>query len=63
MKSEVVIERQLFCPDPSMENGQIVDVVVKYLKDHPENRHSDAAILVAVALMKTFPCSAKGDLR
>ncbi len=37
-------------------NGQVRDVVVKYLKDHPEERHFLASILAVKALSKAFPC-------
>jgi len=34
---------------------QLADVVVKYLKNNPENRHLQAGILVMKALRKAFP--------
>lgn len=36
--------------------GQVMDVVVKSLRDHPEDRHLAAAVLVAAALAAAFPC-------
>ncbi len=35
------------------------DVVVKYLKDHPEARHEAAVSLASRALTHAFPCSAR----
>ena len=36
--------------------GQVQDVVVKWLRAHPEKRHFQAAGLVAQALEDAFPC-------
>jgi hypothetical protein len=49
-------ERRRSCIPESVSNSQIRDVVVKYLKEHPEDRHLLAEILVVQALAKTFPC-------
>jgi hypothetical protein len=35
---------------------QIHDVVVRYLQDHPEERHAGAAALVRDALQDAWPC-------
>jgi hypothetical protein len=44
------------CPDENVTNGQEKRVVLKYLQDHPEELHLDAATLVERALAKAFPC-------
>ena len=49
-------ERQRSCVPDNVSNGQLMDVVVKYLKEHPEERHMLAAILIVEALTKAFPC-------
>jgi hypothetical protein len=36
--------------------GQMVLVVNKYLKDHPEDLNLPDALLVSAALSKAFPC-------
>ena len=36
---------------------QVRDVVLKYLTNHPEQRHTAAAILTILALREAFPCS------
>src|SRR5436190_1415229 len=36
--------------------GQLVDVVVKYLREHPKDRHHAAAALIITALPEAFPC-------
>jgi hypothetical protein len=35
--------------------GQLKDVVVKYLIEHPAQRHLNAGLLVVIALKETFP--------
>jgi len=35
---------------------QLMDVLIKALKNHPEVRHKDAAILVTLAFKEAFPC-------
>jgi hypothetical protein len=37
-----------------VELGQLKDVVVRYLNEHPEERHQHAAVLVHRALVKAF---------
>ena len=49
-------ERRRSCVPDSVSNGQLKDVVVKYLKDNPEERHILAAILVVKSVAKAFPC-------
>ena len=34
---------------------QTVDIVVKYLREHPAERHVPASILIVVALRESFP--------
>ena len=36
---------------------QIVDIVAKYLSDHPERRHYSASSEAGIALMQAFPCN------
>ena len=45
-----------FCNPLSVTTGQEVDIVVKWLRANPEQRHYVAAGLVAKALSKAFPC-------
>lgn len=53
---ETVNNRQFFCVPLGADNGQLTDIVVKWLRDHPEMRHHDATGLVIVALRGAFPC-------
>jgi hypothetical protein len=49
-------ELGLICPAKSVDVRQMIDVVVKYLSDHPEDRHYTASDKVGLALEKAFPC-------
>ncbi|MGC2464984.1 MAG: Rap1a/Tai family immunity protein [Candidatus Acidiferrum sp.] len=52
-------DRRRSCVAENVSNGQVKDVVVKYLRDHPEERHLLAAILIVKAMSQAFPCKAK----
>jgi hypothetical protein len=45
-----------FCLPREIQAGQITDVVINYLRTHPEEQHYSAADEVSLALMTTFPC-------
>ncbi|WP_323781721.1 Rap1a/Tai family immunity protein [Thalassovita sp.] len=45
-----------FCIPSAVENGQVVDIVVRYLTANPEIRHESARTLVQSALQNSFPC-------
>lgn len=45
-----------FCIPNRVNIGQNSDIVMKYLHDHPEDRHQDAHVLTAYALSVAFPC-------
>lgn len=44
------------CIPTSSQAGQLRDIVVKYLRDHPETRHFEAYALIHVALGQAFSC-------
>jgi hypothetical protein len=49
--------RQLVCfPKETVTTGQLARVVLKYLRDHPEELNQARIKLVLVALGKTWPC-------
>jgi hypothetical protein len=48
--------KQHICPEPGVLTQQVRDVVINYLKAHPEHRHAGAAGLVFNALYEKFPC-------
>lgn len=61
VRDGVVLAAELRTAKPIFESPidakqeQLRDVVVKYLKDHPEERHKPAALLVIFALGDAFP--------
>ncbi len=46
------------CIPAKVSLGQLRNVVVKYLKAHPEGTHRAAVVQVTVALGEAFPCQA-----
>jgi hypothetical protein len=47
--------REGFDPGPDVRGSQCIDVVLKYLRDHPELRHLPAYALTREALTEAFP--------
>lgn len=43
-------------PDEALPNDQLIRIVLKYLKDHPEDLHKDGLVSVFLALMTAFNC-------
>ncbi len=48
-----------FRPDPSVGIGQYIDVVLAYLRDHPNSRRISATLASRVALSQAFPEKAR----
>ena len=48
-----------FCLPDNVENGQIIRITLKYIRNHPEEAHQSTVILVVQALREAFPCQAK----
>src|SRR5262249_39795018 len=46
-----------FCISPEVQNQQVLDVVMSYLREHPENRQWPGPTLVIFALGAKFPCN------
>jgi hypothetical protein len=46
-----------FCGPKEATIGQARDVIVKYLRDHPERRHLLFARLAIDAMRQAFPCA------
>jgi len=46
------------CTPNKVSNGQMVRVVLKYLREHPEELHRDKLLLVSAAYLKAWPCAA-----
>lgn len=45
------------CEYDNLQQGQVAEVVIKYLNDYPEKRGKPAYNLVKNALVKAFPCN------
>ena len=50
-------EGSAFCFPHGVQANQIVDVIKKWLQDHPELRHYAASSLITAALKEKFPCN------
>lgn len=46
----------IFCVRSNVTHRQVIDVVMAYLREHPEERDQDVAELIALSLAKAFPC-------
>jgi hypothetical protein len=47
-----------FCLSDDVENGQLIRIVLRYIRNHPEEAHLSTAFLVVQALREAFPCQA-----
>ena len=54
--ADVYVETRLICPTPGVTYGQYIDIVIKYLVDHPESRNQEADGLLLLAFQGAFPC-------
>jgi hypothetical protein len=59
--SEIMNKKQsnLFCLPDAVTQGQVADLVAKYLEEYPERRHRPAYEHVIVALIVAFRCDTK----
>ena len=44
------------CRPKGSTNGQLLDVVKKYLTEFPEKRHLNGTMLILIAFGRAFPC-------
>jgi Rap1a immunity proteins len=56
-QAENKISGYIACLPPTVQAGQLIDIIVNYLRVNAARRHFDAAGLVAHALSDAFPCS------
>ena len=48
----------LFCtPEGGISNGQAARILVKYLREHPQDLHQPKAVLAAAAFRDAYPCN------
>ena len=48
-----------FCRPDHTESQQLVRIVLKYVRDNPEDAHRDTMFVAMWAFQKAFPCSGK----
>jgi hypothetical protein len=53
---DILDSLNLVCVESSVTNGQIYDVIGKYLENNPATRNKYAESLVYLALAEAFPC-------
>jgi hypothetical protein len=44
------------CPPAGITIGQANDIILKYLRDNPSNRHIAADVIIDVVMSARFPC-------
>ena len=54
--SEILSWNEIYCLPSNATPDQVGDVVIIYLRDHPEQRQFAGPRLVFIALTKAFPC-------
>ena len=54
---------RIFCipPDDQVTTEQLTDIVIKFLEEHPEDRHLQGAAIVFAAATDAFPCENQTD--
>jgi hypothetical protein len=50
------VRKHACIPNDTVERGQLVRVVMKYMRDHPAELHHDRADIVVDAFRNAFPC-------
>lgn len=48
-----------FCVPDAADNGQIIRITLKYIRNNPEEAHQRTAVLILEALREAFPCVAQ----
>lgn len=46
----------LYCLPMGTTNNQMANIIVKYVKDHPDEMNTDANVVVVKAFRAAFPC-------
>jgi hypothetical protein len=50
---------KMFCLPEDVEPGQLVRIVLKFVRNNPGDAHRRTDLLVAIALREAFPCRSK----
>ena len=54
-KMNTLAARQVCLPNQTLTFGQLSNVITKYLRNHPEQRHEPAFLLVGLAISDAWP--------
>lgn len=54
--SDALNSQGTICTPKDITVRQTVDVILNYLRKHPEQRHMAAPVLTGAALVQAFPC-------
>ena len=46
-----------YCLPDNVPNGQLIEIVKHYLRDHPQKRQDSAPTLITLAFKDKFPCN------
>lgn len=49
--------KRIFCVPENTTSGQLKEIFIKYLNDHPEDLQMTASSLVIVSFADAFPCN------
>ena len=55
--ASVLLKSCLYAQPSNATDEQVNDILNQYLREHPEKRNLDAAILLLAAMMEAYPCS------
>ena len=55
--TDIEVVNPRFCLSSQTNTSQLIRIIVKNLKEHPEELHHPAPVLVLNALNKAFPCT------
>jgi hypothetical protein len=53
--------RAPLCIPNEVTGGQLYEVTLKYIKEHPEKRHLGVSIVMAYAFADAWPCGKEGS--
>jgi hypothetical protein len=53
---DIVGQSQPYCLPDEVTHGQMMRVLIKFIKDHPEKAHFKTGVLEVESFMDAFPC-------
>ena len=59
VRANMLGDKQYICREKDMTIGQSREVVIKFLRERPQELHRPFALLAHLALEAAFPCAAK----